>query len=87
MPSAAAPHLLQGKDLCLPALQTHVPRPHGRQERGLRPACAALDALVAGESLQSRPAGGNDLTATSLRKAKDKEAIQILKRREGILRS
>jgi len=61
---------------------------HGRRHR-LRwdLDIGSLDGLVAGESLQSRPAGGNDLTPTSLRKAKDKEAIQILKRREGILRS
>ena len=49
MPSIAAPHLLQDWNMRLPALQTHIPRSHGRQERDLRPAARLLTASVAGE--------------------------------------
>ena len=87
MPSIAAPHLLQDWNMRLPALQTHIPRSHGRQERDLRPAARLLTASSRGENLQSRPAGGNDLAPISPWNAKGKEAIQIHKRREGILRS
>ena len=60
------------------------------QPSRIRPAarCASLTALVAGEYTQLRPAGTrNNLVLAFLRKAENKEATQIHKRREGNLRS
>jgi hypothetical protein len=57
----SGPHLLQDRDMRLPARHTHVPRSHGRQERGLRPPARLLTASSRGKP----PSYGRQAPATT----------------------